>query len=323
VVQSGEGATIDGDTTVPSTTLIGRTKKGSNDSKASSAITFTLDKTAPTLTLSPSGDTSDDSPFVRWNFGEVVTVSLAEFGLSSGTLADVTAELGTTDNKEFIRTTSSLALGVYKATGTVTDLAGNKATGLNKEFTVIKRTEFKLTVLPGTTLVSFPLTPSDTSINAVFSPAGIVSVSSYDTGSGTFSSSVRDASSGDLAGSLASVTSGVGYIVVADAVSALVVPIPSLNASSIPPSIALASGWNLVGVTDVAGGSGGELQQPGSTIKASSSYFPSKVSQVYSWNATSKVWQQLSTRGSGDGGANVVAGEAYWAFATAADVIVP
>jgi len=193
---------------------------------------------------------------------------------------------------------------------------------LSGTFTIAKRAEFKLTVLPGTTLVSFPLTPADASINAVFSPAGIVSVSSYDTATGTFASSVRDATSGDLAGNLASVTSGVGYIVVADAVSALVVPIPSLTASSIPPSIALASGWNLVGVTDVAGGTGGALQQPGTIIKAGSSYFPSKVTQVYSWNATAKVWEQLSTRTT-TGTTNVVSGEAYWAFATAADVIVP
>jgi hypothetical protein len=314
--------TLDGDTTVPATVTVGQTIKGSKSTTASGAVTFTLDKTAPTLTLSPSGTTSDNSPFVRWDFGEVVTVSKAEFGVSTATLTDVTTELGTSDSKTYIRATSGLALATYKATGTATDSAGNKATGLSGTFTIAKRAEFKLTVLPGTTLVSFPLTPADASINAVFSPAGIVSVSSYDTATGTFASSVRDATSGDLAGNLASVTSGVGYIVVADAVSALVVPIPSLTASSIPPSIALASGWNLVGVTDVAGGTGGALQQPGTIIKAGSSYFPSKVTQVYSWNATAKVWEQLSTRTT-TGTTNVVSGEAYWAFATAADVIVP
>jgi hypothetical protein len=52
-------------------------------------------------------------------------------------------------------------------------------------------------------------------------------------------------------------------------------------------------------------------------------YFPAKVTQVYSWNATDKVWQQLMARPGGDGGTNVISGEAYWAYATAADVIVP
>ncbi len=98
---------------------------------------------------------------------------------------------------------------------------------------------------------------------------------------------------------------------------------PSLNASSIPPSIPIDIGWNLVGVTDVTGGSGGALQQPGSTIKTGEDYFPAKVTQVYSWNATSKVWQVLMTRPAVDGGANVIAGEAYWAYTTAAQVIVP
>jgi hypothetical protein len=152
----------------------------------------------------------------------------------------------------------------------------------------------------------------------VFSPAGIISVSSYDTATGTFSSSVRDAESGDLAGSLASVESGIGYIVVADAVSALVVPIPSLGASSIPPSIGIAAGWNLVGVTDVTGSITGDIRQPGSSIsQTSAQYFPVKVTSVYDWDATGKVWKALATSD------NVLVGDAYWAFATAADVLVP
>lgn len=306
-------------TTVPSGVTIGEATKGKKDDAASGAVLFTLDTFTPQLTLAPSSDTSENSPFIRWNFKEVVTVSKAEFGLSSATvLEDVTAELGTSDNKEFVRATSNLALGTYKATATVTDSAGNKATGLNDTFKVVKRSEFKLTVLPGTTLVSFPLTPSDTSISSVFSPAGIVSVSSYNAGAGTFSSAVRDAESGTLTGTLASVESGVGYVVVADAVSALVVPIPSLSASSIPPSIALVAGWNLVGVTDVTGNpSTGALRQAPTSLTTRGTYFPTKVTQVYDWDATAKVWKQVAS------GTNVLIGDAYWAFASAADVIVP
>jgi hypothetical protein len=322
VSQVGAGAVADG-LVVPATVTIGQTVSGKKGTATTGALTFTLDKVAPTLTLSPTGSTSDASPFIRWDFGEKVTVSKAEFGLSAATLADVTTELGTSDTQVYVRATSGLALGLYKATGTATDLAGNKATALSSTFTIAKRVEFKLTVLPGTTLVSFPLTPADTSINSVFSPAGIVSVSSYDSAAGTFASAVRDAESGDLAGDLASVGSGIGYVVVADAVSALVVPIPSLTASSIPPTITVLKGWSLVGVTDVVGDGTGALRQPGSSIMAGTAYFPVKVTQVYSWNPTSKIWQALSTRPVNDGGANVVAGEAYWAYATAADVIVP
>ena len=157
----------------------------------------------------------------------------------------------------------------------------------------------------------------------MFDKAGIVSVSSYDNAAGTFTSALRDSESGTLAGDLASIESGVGYIVVADAISALVVPIPALTASSIPPTIAVVKGWSLVGVTDVTGDAAGALRQPGSTINTATLYFPAKVTQVYSWNSTSKTWQALSTRPGGDGGANVLAGEAYWAYATADDVIVP
>lgn len=321
VTQSG--ATVDSDTVVPATVTVGASITGKKGTGTTGALVFTLDKTAPTLTLSPTGTTSDASPFVRWNFGEKVTVSKAEFGLSAETLTDVTTELGTSDDTTYIRATSDLALGLYKATGTATDLAGNKATALSSTFTIAKRAEFKLSVLPGTTLVSFPLNPADTAINAVFDKAGIVSVSSYDTTAGTFTSAVRDAESGVLAGDLASIESGVGYVVVADAVSALVVPIPALTASSIPPTIAVAKGWSLVGVTDVTGDASGALRAPGTTINTSALYFPAKVTQVYSWNATSKTWQALSTRPGSDGGANVVAGEAYWAYATADDVIVP
>ena len=150
-------------TNLPDTTVPGQAITGKKDDAATGAITFTLDKTPPTLTLSPTGSTSDNSPFVRWDFKEVVDVSKAEFGLSTA-VADITTELESTDNKVFIRATSALALGTYKATGTVTDSAGNKATALSSTFTITKRADFKLTVLPGTTLVSFPLTPADADI---------------------------------------------------------------------------------------------------------------------------------------------------------------
>jgi len=307
----------DGTTNLPDTTVPGQAITGKKDDAATGAITFTLDKTTPTLTLSPTGSTSDNSPFVRWDFKEVVDVSKAEFGLSTA-VADITTELESTDNKVFIRATSALALGTYKATGTVTDSAGNKATALSSTFTITKRADFKLTVLPGTTLVSFPLTPGDADINTVFSPAGISSVSSYDASAGTFTSAVRDAESGSLAGSLASVESGVGYVVVAEAVSALVVPIPSLSASSIPPSISLVAGWNLIGVTDVTGDpTTGAIRQPTTTLTTRAVYFPAKVTQVYDWDATGKVWKQVATTD------NVLVGDAYWAYASAADIIVP
>ncbi|MCH7641831.1 MAG: hypothetical protein IIC30_00990, partial [Chloroflexi bacterium] len=88
---------------------------------------------------------------------------------------------------------------------------------------------------------------------------------------------------------------------------------------SIPPSIAIASGWNLVGVTDVTGDpSDGSLRQPGATIgQDRDTYFPAKVTQVYNWDATGKIWSQLT------GTTMVKVGDAYWAFATGSDVIVP
>jgi hypothetical protein len=114
------------------------------------------------------------------------------------------------------------------------------------------------------------------------------------------------------------VNSGTGYIVVADAVSALVVPIPSLGASSIPPSIPVASGWNLIGVTDVTGDNTGKLRQPGADIaQTRATYFPTKVTHVYDWDATGKVWNALAT------GDNVLVGDAYWAFSSAAVTLVP
>lgn len=305
-------------TTVPSGTVIGQAIKGKKDDAAPGAVLFTLDTRTPQLTLSPSSDTSDNSPFVSWNFGEVVTVSLAEFGLSSGTgLDDVTTELTTNDDQTYIYVASDLVPGEYKAMATATDLAGNKTTGLFKTFKVIERAEFRLTLLPGTTLVSFPSEPFDSRINTVFSPAGIVSVSSFDAVGGAFTSAVRDSDSGELSGSLENIESGVGYVVVTDGISPMVVQLLALGASSVPPVIPLAPGWNLVGATDVTGDANGKLRQPPSTITPRSDYFPARVTQVYNWDATAHIWKTIADDD------NVIIGEAYWAFATAADVIVP
>ncbi len=317
---SQAGDTLDGHTDVPSTVTIGQATKGKTDDAATGAIKFILDKLAPTLTLSPTGDTSDNSPVVQWAFGEKVTVGEAKFGVSTATLTDVTSELSTSDSKTYFRAVSGLTETTYKATATATDLAGNKATGLSGTFTVKARAKFTLTLVPGTTLVSLPLNPGDGDINSVFSPAGIVSVSAYDTASGSFLSSVRDATSGDLVGDISTIVAGTGYIVVVDQPSSLSVVIPPLGPSTIPPSVPLAVGWNLVGATDVVGGSGGALQAAGSTVASANAYFPSKVTQAYSWSSTSKVWSSLNLAAGGD---NVTVGSAYWAYSTAVDVIVP
>ena len=133
---SATGGFIDGDTAIPIGQNVGQAILGDTDTAASGSIVIVVDKTAPTLSLSPGVSTTDTNPLVEWDFGEVVTVNLIRFGLAPDAAQVFTALVGSFDGRVYFFPMSGLATGTYRTFANVTDIAGNTASGLSAGFDI-------------------------------------------------------------------------------------------------------------------------------------------------------------------------------------------
>jgi hypothetical protein len=305
---------------------------GSRDQASTSAVTFRLDKTAPVLSQDPDGDGTPGSattlprPYVIWDFTDnsTVTVKTATFGGD-----DVLALLATTnDKKYFMVPAADLAAATYSVVGKSTDLAGNAGTSTSYALAVTARKDYKATILAGWNLLSFPSDPINGAIGSVFTNTGIDQVVGYDASAKGSPWTVATSDAGTFSGSLTSISEGNGYWVHSTefATQAVALTGPEGPSASAPPSIssiALASGWNLVGVTDAT--KANTQANEGACINTNKNYLGSdggsSVTKAYEYNTTNLAWSEvtLSTdtacSGSPTDAGSVNAGEAFWVFA--------
>ena len=207
---------------------------------------------------------------------------------------------------------------------------------------VSSRKDYKATVLAGWNLMSFPSDPVTTAVGSVFNNSGIDQVVGYNAlakGS-PWTVATKDSASGAFSGSLSDIHAGSGYWVHSSEFSSQAVALtgPEGPSASAPPtidSIALASGWNLIGVTDATKAS--TQANEGTRYKSNASYLGScngsSISKAYEYNTTNLAWSEISieegkttafgTAGhcaSADNNTTVDAehvniGEAFWVFA--------
>jgi len=312
----------DGDKTVVVTakdkaTAANITIHGSISSSASYLL-FNLDDTAPALAITPaSGSTTTQTkPYIVLDYssGEDNKVTVNTATLDGASIA---ADLSTTDNKKFYYVPSTaLAAGVHKIVAKATDYAGNASSESSKEFTVAARKDFKLTLLAGWNAKSIPSDPVDSSIDSVFSNAGVDMVLTYN--DHQWSSATKDSGSGKFVGSLTSIHSGHGYWVhnnnFASQSVALVGPVePSAGSPPAVVTIPTVAGWNFVGVTDVtrANTEGSD----GTAIKTANLYFGNLKDNVagghdivYSYDTTNLKFAEVAH------GTNVSTGEGLWIY---------
>ena len=297
---------------------------GTRDQGASSGLyKFRLDKTAPVLNNDPDGDgtvgstTTLPRPYVIFEFTDnsKVTVKSASFGAD-----DVLADLATTNSKKYFMVPSAdLAASTYAVKAKGTDLAGNAGAEGSYNMKVSTRKAYSATILAGWNLMSFPSDPVNNGISSVFSNSGIDQVVGYDAMSkgSPWSVATKDSATQIFSGGLDTISAGNGYWVHSDEFSSQSVSLtgPEGPSASAPPSIeaiSLASGWNLVGVTDATKA----LTQAneGATYKTMAAYLGStggsSVTKAFSYNTTGLAWSATDlTTG------NVSIGEAYWVFA--------
>ena len=304
---------------------------GHRDQANAAATTFRLDKTAPVLSQDPDGDGTPGSsttlprPYVIWDFTDNsnVTVNTATFGGD-----DVLALLATTNNKKyFMVPAADLAAATYAVAGKGTDLAGNAGTSTSYSLAVTARKDYKATILAGWNLMSFPSDPIDGAIGSVFTNAGIDQVVGYDAAAKGSPWTVATSDAGTFSGSLTSISEGNGYWVHSTEFSTQAVSLtgPEGPSASAPPSIssiALASGWNLVGVTDAT--KANTQANEGACINSMKNYLGadggSSVTKAYEYNTTNLAWTEVDITNdtacaSATDAQAVNVGEAFWVFA--------
>ena len=304
---------------------------GHRDQANAAATTFRLDKTAPVLSQDPDGDGTPGSsttlprPYVIWDFTDNsnVTVNTATFGGD-----DVLALLATTNNKKyFMVPAADLAAATYAVAGKGTDLAGNAGTSTSYNLAVTARKDYKATILAGWNLMSFPSDPVDGAIGSVFTNTGIDQVVGYDASAKGSPWTVATSDAGTFSGSLTNISEGNGYWVHSTEFSTQAVALtgPEGPSASAPPSISsipLASGWNLVGVTDAT--KANTQANEGACIDSMKDYLGadggSSVTKAYEYNTTNLAWTEVDITNdtacaSATDAQAVNAGEAFWVFA--------
>lgn len=171
---------------------------------------------------------------------------------------------------------------------------------------------FAITLTPGWNLVSLPAEPQMAGINDVMGdhPASIVLT--YDpTQPGAWLSASRPAAGEAFAGSLESISARTAYWIFTDAFTALEVAVtrPTGGGVTLLPTVNLVAGWNLLPVLDVSGGAafGDDASGVGDYVD--------NVVRTYGYDGSSDTFSQHS-------GALQV-GRGYWAYLSAATVLVP
>ena len=299
---------------------------GTRDQSASSGLyKFRLDRTAPVLNNDPDGDATVGSsttlprPYVIFEFSDnsKVNVVSASFGGD-----DVLAKLATTNSKKyFMVPEADLSSKTYSVKAKGTDLAGNKGAEGSYNLKVTSRKSYKATILAGWNLMSLPSDPIANSVSAVFTNAGIDQVVGYDAMSkgSPWSVATKDTATGLFSGGLSSISSGNGYWVHSNEFSSQSVALtgPEGPSASAPPSIEaieLASGWNLVGITDATKAK--TQANEGAIYKGVEDYLGadggSSITKAFSYNTTNLAWSAKDLTSSGG---DVLIGEAYWVFA--------
>jgi hypothetical protein len=129
---------LNGFTRIPFEAVIGQTVIGGSDASDGN-ISYVLDKTKPTLSVTPSGPISDVNPQVQWDFGEVVSITEILFGLRAD-LQDFTDRSSTFDGKTYFSYMAGLGLGTYFTIASAVDLAGNEAFELQSSFDLVDLT---------------------------------------------------------------------------------------------------------------------------------------------------------------------------------------
>jgi hypothetical protein len=298
------------DTTGNTSTVGSATTSTLDDSQ-----TFEVDTQIPAATITPE-TTDDTGAFIIIDFTAEGTEydgdSTATITTITATVDDVEVTASTIDSKTF---TIAAPTGGYteedhSVVVTATDAAGNVVTFDAVTVSITERADLSIALKPGFNLISLPGVPASTAINDVIgADHPINQVLTYDP---TVDGGWLIAERGDdglFAGTLTHVSSNLAYIVRTTSFEALTVTIPrrSVGEQVLPPTVALADGWNLVPVVDLSDDVAG-----GADI---SGYFTDVGQKILKLDAQGRLAAHTSAAGT--------VGVGYWVFSDGGETLVP
>ena len=304
---------------------------GNTDADTTSAITYESDIVLPSPDITPvtaAKPVTRDPFFITIDFGDEgseynddsnKTVTITKFTYDG---TDLLSSVSSSDNKKFLVAITSVSLGEHTVKVNAEDAAGNVlASDASSTFTVIERAAIKIPIQPGWNLVSLPGDPADTAINTVLANnAEISAIVSYDPAlPGGFLSAARDAD-GNLAGTLETIDSNRGYWMLSSVFKNLevdIAPLAAGQAGTLPRSIAVSAGWNLVPVVDITG-----TKAAGDVTTDSAAYFASlgtTLTRAYTFDTVLNQWTLVTVAA----GNTLEIGKAYWIYVTTAGVLAP
>ena len=315
-------------------------KSGAATHDADGAELFEIDNAIPSPTITPADDSDvfTSNPFVTINWtSEGTEYGLDEDGaltamasdivtdldthdkvtLTLATLngVDVLSQIGTADDRTFILATKDLPLDTEQVLVLKgQDDAGNEVKVTTK-FTSKIRPKFAIPLTPGWNMISFPRAVGSSAINDVIpGTLPIDVVLTYDpTAPGGWLTATRG-DDGLLGGTLAQIKINRAYWVHTSSFESLDIAIPVISGGTavVLPTVKLVKGWNLVPVLDVSG-----TMVSGDTVLAST-YFGGLVpARIYAYNPlTDSFGVVVLTE-------NLVIGQGYWVFMSAAATLVP
>ena len=296
-----------------------------------------VDTAAPTVTVTPSADSSTEDARTRISFAfdedeyafdsmTTVTVTKAELkNVSTKEVTDILPSLITSDNKNFYyKPTSDLAVGQYEVKVSAKDTNANALTDSTSKFTVVERSKTTVAMEAGWNLISLPGTPVDTDINSVITNTETTTVLTYDPSTpGGWLTAVRDG--GSLVGTLTTMDASKGYWIYqedGDDIKTLI-PGSTSGVQQVPPSISLVKGWNLVPMVT--------LNLATTAVEADDYFANVDWNKAKGWKADKALWYDIN-KGvdivdiDSDGSVeteDLNPGDGYWLFANKAGTLVP
>ena len=242
--------------------------------------------------------------------------------------SDASSRLSRVDDAQFALQAGNLAQGRHEVVYKAVDEAGNEAEG-EFAFSVVARGAYEIDISPGWNLISVPGTPVDPSLNAVIPPSGGISaVMSYQ-GSNWLTAAVDE--DGSWRGSLTEIEAGYGYWVYATSFATVAPLIPEQETTSLPPTIRVNHGWNLLGVIDLFQNAAGKAPGAGDGDGEADNYFGSFDWRVaYTFDGQYHRWVRIAPEddkddeeADDDEPPEIVNGRGYWVWSAEPGTLVP
>ena len=273
----------------------------------------------------PVGDCGDDNPDAEFSDSHGM-VRITEVTLNG---SDASDRLSRVDDAQFALVAGNLSQGRHEVAYTAVDEAGNEVEG-EFAFTVLARGAYEVALSPGWNLISLPGTPADPSLSAVIPPGGGISVvMAYQDGNWLTATVDMD---GSWRGSLNRIEAGYGYWVFATSFATLAPLIPETDPTSVPLTIRVNHGWNLVGVVDLFQNASGEAPgAEGGGSGEADNYFGSLDWRVaYTFNPQYSRWVRIAPEDDKDDAdtdddepPEIVNGSGYWVWSAEPGTLVP